>query len=855
MYISHAKRGPRRKAGQAPGRPARYAIAQALLVGLLATSLHNAHAQGSEYHIAAQPLDSTLSQIAERHGLQLLAPANLTQGLQAAPVQGRLTLEQAIARALAGSGLTATRSGNTLVVQRHNTEANRPVSHALPEVAVTAATEVPFTNATTNNFISREQIERIPPTNVGDLFQDMPGVTSANNRTGASFDLNVRGIQGMGRVKIVVDGTQMSSTHSRGYGGDQTHAYVDPELLSSVVVEKGPNSGPYGAGATGGVVSMTTIGAKDLLRDGKPLGLRVRGGLAGNSNGTGNLGGVDPAGQSLPGHGHTFSAAGAWRANDNLDLVLGLSTRSSGNYQSGKKGSVTFDAHDDGFGNLMNWDVSPFELGAEVNNTSQKTDSGLFKASLRLPHQQTLDLAYTRLKTEFGSPRVTYDKNYTTQLLLSDSDKQTYGVRYAWTPEGNPWIDLRANIWAAQADEYRSNQQSSTSANEIRFVPQDSDSRSRGVEVWNTSVFSWDWLPELSLKYGATWLQEKVNVIETGTRYESSGTRNSSSMFLQAEANPAPWLSLNAGLRRDSYGLKGTAAYASTIPGQSEHYDRINHGGNRINPSLGATFTPWGPDTRLFARYSEGWRPGSVKEVFGSYSSSTGRNPLLTPEISKTLEMGAEQDWRQLLVANDRAAARLAVFSTDYDNFMMGTLGSYQNIDKARYRGLEFSLDYDARWLFARYTLTYFNSVQVCDGMYFRQTGSHCVDYTPYAGGGEFNGLTTIAGVNPPPKHKQTLTLGTRLLERRLLLAMRVTDVGRATLPSVRQTGERSSIQGWLPYSTIDLFGSYQFNRDFGLNFSVENLRDRYYLESNTHIMSAMPAPGRTFKLALTYQY
>ena len=52
--------------------------------------------------------------------------------------------------------------------------------------------------------------------------------------------------------------------------------YVDPELIGGAVVEKGPTSTVGGAGVIGGVVSLRTLEADDILLPGRNYGSRSR---------------------------------------------------------------------------------------------------------------------------------------------------------------------------------------------------------------------------------------------------------------------------------------------------------------------------------------------------------------------------------------------------------------------------------------------------------------------------------------------------------------------------------------------------------------------------------------------------
>src|SRR5690606_37613746 len=103
------------------------------------------------------------------------------------------------------------------------------------------------------------------------------GVQVGDSRNGGGLDVNIRGIQGKSRVDVTVDGSQQSLNVYRGYGGTQQRSYIDPDLISDVIINKGPDLTAAGAGAIGGAVNMTTIGVQDILKDGKNFGVRLKG--------------------------------------------------------------------------------------------------------------------------------------------------------------------------------------------------------------------------------------------------------------------------------------------------------------------------------------------------------------------------------------------------------------------------------------------------------------------------------------------------------------------------------------------------------------------------------------------------
>lgn len=67
--------------------------------------------QAFAFDLAAGPLDQTLLSISRQSGLSISFQQDLVQGLSSAAVRGRFSTEQALQRALRGSGLDALPSG------------------------------------------------------------------------------------------------------------------------------------------------------------------------------------------------------------------------------------------------------------------------------------------------------------------------------------------------------------------------------------------------------------------------------------------------------------------------------------------------------------------------------------------------------------------------------------------------------------------------------------------------------------------------------------------------------------------------------------------------------------------------
>lgn len=800
-----------------------------------------------DYDLPAAPLARTLNAIAQRSGVAVSTPAELVSGRQAAPVQGRYNASQAFDAALAQTDLQAVRGADGSYMLRPRppappvpkaAPADAPESRrapepgaSLPAVIIVAKRDAP--GPATVNTVKREEIERFAVTSTSDLFTGIPGVTAANARNGVSFDLNIRGMQS-DRIKVLVDGTQSTSNTSKSYGGENNHNYVDPDLISSIVVEKGPSTGPNGAGTGGGVVSLSTLTADDLLRDGKNWGLRLRGGWANNSaggDGHMNYQGTAPLNVSTPSRNLSASMAGAWRGLDGkLDLMGAHSRRRSGNYQAGDSGPTTYTTT--GASGPQSHNISLYKPGSEVFNTSQETESTLLKARLALPADQWIELSHNRLDTLFGEARLAaFDYNIE-QKPLAEVTKTTWLARYGWQPADNPWWNLRANVWQAELDELHP---------EVTYGVSGTTT-TQGLEAWNTSTFDIKGV-DLSLAYGGTWQHEKTTGLGIT---EPRGERDLYSLFTRVDVQLSSQWALEAGLRRESYTTDGTGSKLSPVPGQGRIPYKVADGHSRLNPTLGVTFKPW-QTTEFYARYSEGWRPPTPKEVGLTYA----RNSLvLQPEETTSIEVGTRLTHRSVWADGDTLNLGLAWFNNRHDNYLVRALDPsgntpyyYDNIDAARFKGVELNARYDNGRFFSSYGLNRYTSAEFCG---FAEP--QCTD--------SFSGSLSLAlsGLMLPPRYTQTLTVGGRWFDRQLTLGLRAQDVGSPAGRMVDSTGQTATL-GWERYAIYDLFGNWHVNRHIDLNFSVENLGDRYYIPALSSPAIAIPSPGRTAKLTLTYQF
>lgn len=122
------------------------------------------------------------------------------------------------------------------------------------------------------------EFEKSNATDLKDVLSDQVAVQFGGGN-GLSQHITLRGM-GADQIDYVVDN---ASTDATSIFHHQGRFMLDPAMVKIVKIEKGTGSASSGIGATSGRIIAETVDAKDLLRDGKNYGFRVRGGGGTNS--------------------------------------------------------------------------------------------------------------------------------------------------------------------------------------------------------------------------------------------------------------------------------------------------------------------------------------------------------------------------------------------------------------------------------------------------------------------------------------------------------------------------------------------------------------------------------------------
>lgn len=851
-------------AGMSAGGPRKSPLVMSLLVtsALAGTgfaysspAMAQSASMTSSWSIQPQSLSRALVQFSNRSGLQLFYDATVVRGLRSPGATGSLSREAALSALLSGTGLTFSfTNGNTVTISERVAQAFEGLpggdSTLLDTIDIRGtaaeAADVPYETPGSSAYISQEQIQRLRGTAPGDIFKGTPGVVASGKNNGAKLDVNIRGMQGQSRVKVTIDGTQQSTTTWRGYQGVDERVYIDPDLIGGVGIEKGPSSGAQGSGATGGVVSIRTLIADDIVEDGKSYGVRLRAGTSDNAASPQPAPAYDQR-SDAPSFFDFENGSGSIAVgirHDSVDFVGAFSRRRTGNYFAGSNGDKTHYTY-----NGREYPLSFTQPGEEVFNTSESTVSGLAKATFRFGDDHTLQLGYVGFQSDFGesmgSLLFQQDNGYR-QVKQSDIRTDTYTARYRWTPD-NEMFDLKANLWLADVSGTTRAVAAFPDLTEWGIYPADeprySETRTWGGDLTNTSRF-YTGMGTVTLDYGATYTLENMDgdvycsrPMETAPcvwMTPSVGKRGVGGVFSKAEWEVNDWLTFNGGLRYDRWSLHDQNELA--VPGE----DKRDGGG--WGPSVGVTLTPF-DGIQFFGRYSEGIRPPTMRETMVSDANST-QNFLLEPERTKSWEAGVNVMRDGVFTADDSLRVKFAYFNNDHHDYISRVTAppvpgmpvfTFDNLDRVTFRGFELSGSYDSGSVFVEGALNYYTDVEFC-------RDSSC-------GTGTVESDYAVAHV--PADLSVSLTAGMRLFEEKLTVGGRVTHNGSRVVP-ISGSVDRQRTPMWLPYTTVDAFASYKLNDNLTVDVQAQNLFDRYYIDA---MDGWNPAPGRTVRASLTAKF
>ncbi|SDH21112.1 heme acquisition protein HasR [Pseudomonas flavescens] len=392
------------------------------------------------FDIPAQPLGSAVIAFAEQAGVQVFFDSGKLAGLQSRELKGQHSAQQGLSLLLGGLPVSYSFTGERRVNVERLTEVGGTLQIDATTIESTrdARNEWIYQAPRSVSVITREQLDRNPPRHAADMLVETPGVYSAVSAQDPGLSVNIRGMQDFGRVNTMIDGMRQNFNEN-GHQQRNGQLYVDSELISSVVIEKGPRSDVTGATSIAGSANFGTLNVDDILLPGQDQGARLRGmtGLGGYANGVNFIG----------------SAAVAGRFGDRWELLAARSRRSFGDYAPGSR-RENFDFLTAG---VQDGREGVTQVVDRIKFSDQEQDSELFKGRLKLTPEQALQFTYVGTELSYNNVSDRRVANAVDGSAIDGDEawakfgdasarSQSFGLDYTFTPD-SPWIDLNAKLY------------------------------------------------------------------------------------------------------------------------------------------------------------------------------------------------------------------------------------------------------------------------------------------------------------------------------------------------------------------------------------------------------------------------
>lgn len=540
--------------------------------------------------------------------------------------------------------------------------------YSFDEVVVTATrteNDVKKVPASTQ-VITQEDIKRGGATSVRNALSMYANIFQKSKVRGGGHDIIIRGMETKHSL-VMVNGRRISNeADANGLGNAMSLDRININDVEKIEIVRGPSSALYGSEAMGGVLNIITKPSKEQTL--------------------------------LTGLEHTSEDTSHWWHAD---------TGRIGNF------SMTLDARF----NKINRSMLDTATESDPYGTAQTYNASLnYYVNDHSYVNAYMDYYSQHLKTDMGTPAMkpitlttsSGKMSLSGQAMLEGTGskafkQKNYGI--SWNGKTDK------NDWQIQAYMSKFNWSTTSSTKVLGSIPP------AGMEGMfnyllqkkNTYDFNHDehnmWAIEgrdslrvndhHRVTFGAEYVKDKVagtglgkngdgvhNITENGTTKSSSEkTLSSYAAYLQDEIEYGKWFIVPA-----------------------IRYDHHSAYGSHTSPKIGVTYNAT-DHFRIKANYGDGFKAPSVSQLYYDLDMEMGRgnwvhltgNPNLKPEKSKSWDLGVEAEF-------GKGYGSLTYFDNDVDNLIASIpkgkdsnghkLYRYENVNKARIKGLENTLGY-----------------------------------------------------------------------------------------------------------------------------------------------------------------
>ncbi|MCE9783727.1 TonB-dependent hemoglobin/transferrin/lactoferrin family receptor [Shewanella algae] len=499
--------------------------------------------------------------------------------------------------------------------------------------------------------VGEEQLAEKQGDSVAEVLKTEANINIANGPRASAQQVEIRGLSGQ-RVLQTIDGARQNT--SAGHRGT---FFMDPELLSSVEVVRGPASSLWGSGAIGGVVSQNTKSAREMLDEGQSFGGYLKQGYETN-------------GQRSKSSGAIYGAKGS------IDWLLNGSYSDGDNIKAGNDNTL--------------------------ENSASRSRSGLAKFGWQVDEAQRLQLSgrINEISEAVPSNPAT-DVSNSVPLVRRESKDSNLTLDYSLAPSSNALLDLDAKFYWNKTD-YDENRLTKGQFDTTEY-------ETLGFSIANRSQWQ-----GLKLTYGLDGYRDQIETFrdDSGQSGQRPGNIDGESRvwgaFVAANIALGENWSLDPALRYDSFENE------SNNLGHSSDDDALS-------PSLALVWktAPWLTLSARYDEafrapsveemYSSGTHyciPPIPNFLPNGLCNTFEVNENLKAEKAKNKELKADMRFAEL-AGNDELALSLSVFRNDVDDFieqrvtnpLHGIPGLEQNtrwdnVDKARLTGFELTGKY-----------------------------------------------------------------------------------------------------------------------------------------------------------------
>ncbi len=821
----------------------RLPFAIGILLLLIATG--SAAEDRRDFNIAPQGLPSALELLIQQADIELLYDSEAVENKFTQGVTGRLSITEALARLLRGTGLRYTLTTPvTAAIQASvpaQSVASRTATHRetdiLPTLIVSATRGKTLTNTAPAavSVITAKELQNRHVMTVDQALNLTPGGYFRRGKglmdTGANISL--RGFPTMRRTAILLNGIPLNDT----YTGDANFSSVNLDDIEQIEVVRGPFSSLYGSNAMGGVINVIT---KET--GGTQAHLKIGHGDAFDS-------------EKAPHDVLAASFSGSVQLTDALGLRASLSRHATDGYPTnfiarttapppGLTGAETIT---DIQGNAR------FIIGHSGNNGYEDTNLALAgKYRFSTTNNVSVNYARSRSRYDYKNPR---------SFLHDASGNAAFISAASSSFQATPTANYLSGPGGLEQDQYIISQSSllggSSSKLTLGYIDQyngwfttpsvaatQSSGAGTGSKTTATHrVLDWQLETPLGSRHALTtglfFRQGDARNTEhalsdwsdrdsaTSLTYQARGQELARAVFAQDRYDITDRLTTYLGARYDWWETRDGLADTVGVSGYPIRYPRRSD--SRFSPKAALSYQHT-PETRYRLAAGRSFRAPAVFELYRSWLSPLSgttfeSNPELAPEMATSLEAGLDHH------LTDDTSLVTTYFSNHMKDFIYRTTASstppvqrFENAAKAHSRGLEISLS-------GHISRTDWNAA-------YTYTDAR-IDNNPLVPASEGKRIVQI------PKH--VATFGANWQRNRLGLGATV----RYTAHRFNRDDNSDDVEGvpgaYDAYTLIETRLGYQITEQLTASLSIDNLTDEEWYDFYL-------SPGRSWLVQLSLE-